>query len=146
MVEIVNGPLSHTSCKLIVCPIACRRRCSLHPIPDVRAVAMAAYSHFRRRVDAKIPFEPGEILVSRFDDYHVCWAALQNAYNTLCKVSYIEIALQEIVKAKLHLEYDIAFPALGYYEEDRIDEDDVLELVQKYLGDSPNKVHFVRKY
>lgn len=54
--------------------------------------------------------------------------------------------LRTMRELNLHNKYNIAFPALGFYEEDQINIKNVYKTVQKFLGDGKKDVYFVLNY
>ena len=76
----------------------------------------------------------------------ILWFPMHKLYNTKYRLDWIESGLQTLASYRLHDKHEIYFPAIGYYEEDGLVQEDVLELVQKYLSDGKKDVYFVTHY
>ena len=76
----------------------------------------------------------------------VLWFPMHKLYNTKYRLDWIESGLQTLASYRLHDKYRIYFPAIGYYDEDGLVQEDVLHLVQKYLSDGKEDVYFVTHY
>ncbi len=147
MIELVRCPIEYIEGEyLLVCPIATNWKSFNHPIPVVRNMFPIAYSFYRRRLEVDRPLDIGGIILSDHDEKPVCWITVHKAHNTKYKLDYIEESIKEMAALNLHKKYNIAFPALGYYEEDGVDKDDVQSLLELYFSDTDNKVLFVLDY
>ena len=89
----------------------------------------------------------GQLVLSETNtDEPILWFPMHKLYNTRYRIDWIESGLKTLAEYRLHDKYPIYFPAIGYYDEDGLVQEDVLELVQKYLSDGKENVIFVTHY
>ena len=89
----------------------------------------------------------GQLILSDSNtDTPILWFPMHKLYNTRYRIDWIESGLETMAKYRLHDKYPIYFPGIGYYEEDGLVQEDVLELVQKHLSDGKKDVLFVTHY
>jgi hypothetical protein len=105
-----------------------------------------AYSHFKD-IESEGNLALGDIIVSeRLDCVPVVWLIGRGDIRRKFDLYAITKALRQIRELDLHHTYSIAFPAIGYYEEDRIDVKLVYRAVKKFLGDGLKQVDFLIHY
>ena len=107
------------------------------------------YRHFRehcederREHDSEVLLGRGKFLLSDFGDQKICWMTVQNRHNNYFQLEWLEEVMDAMAKADLHKEYDMAFPGLGYYDEDGLDVNDTLKLVYEKFHDSNKLLDF----
>ena len=89
----------------------------------------------------------GTIIVSeRLDRATVVWLIGRGDIRRKFDLHSIIKGLTKMRELDLHLTHSIAFPAIGYYDSDRIDVKLVYDAVKKYLGDGLKPVDFVLNY
>lgn len=149
---ILTSGIAHSERTLICVPCAAFRATE-HPIREVRTMFPMAYAHFRAHAqDYRREIKPdfilgrGKILFSDFDKQKICWMPVQNRHENYFQIEWISDAIDEIVKQGLHEKFDLAFPALGYYDEDGVEMDDVLKMVYTSLFTGENVVDYHLKY
>jgi hypothetical protein len=71
---------------------------------------------------------------------------VQNRHNNYFQLEWLEEVVDAMVKAGLHKKYDMAFPGLGYYDEDGLDLGDTLRLVHDKFSGSSKLLDFHVKY
>ncbi len=105
-----------------------------------------AYAHYKdMETQGKIAL--GDIVVSeRIDTAVVVWLIGRGDIRRKFDLHSIVKALRQMRKLDLHHTYSIAFPAIGYYDSDRIDVKLVYKAVKKYLGDGLKPIDFVLNY
>jgi hypothetical protein len=108
-----------------------------------------AYRHFRehcederRAHDSKVLLGRGKFLLSDFDDQKICWMTVHNRHENYFQIEWIAEVVQSIAEAGLHLEYDMAFPALGFYADDGVDQEKVLKMVYNAFSDSKKQLDY----
>ena len=131
---------------IIVCPIHPQSdSMSNYPITTIRDYYPLEYSHMMHYVKEGIGM--GDIIHSDLNDSQsIVWGCFHNAYNVAYKLDWIEAALKSMLKMRLHDKSTIYFPGIGYYEEDGLDQEDVLKLVYKYLQKGRFNVSFLTHY
>jgi hypothetical protein len=142
-----NTPLSMCEKGIIVCPICTQLKMMVnYPIPEIKKMDVMAYGHMMRFVEEN-GIEEGQLILSETNtEEPVIWFPMHKLYNTRFRIDWIESGLQTMSEHRIHDKYPIYFPAIGYYEEDGLVQEDVLELVQKYLSDGEKDVMFVTHY
>ena len=91
--------------------------------------------------------ELGEIFISEF--YNEPKILRFYSHNYGCKnyrLETIESALSKIRDESIPWEYSMAFPCLGYYAEDGVDREDVINLLNDYLVDAPMLIDLFVNY
>ena len=61
-------------------------------------------------------------------------------------MSAIEDIISAMAEDKLHQEFDMAFPLMGWYEEDGVDAYDVELLIRHHFSDTRNSIDIHTKY
>lgn len=132
---------------IIVCPICTQLKyMSNYPITTFRKTDVVAYGHLLGFVEEN-GVEQGQLIFSDSNTSEpILWFPMHKLYNTKYRLDWIESGLQTLASYRLHDRHEIYFPAIGYYEEDGLVQEDVLELVQKYLSDGKKDVYFVTHY
>ena len=130
----MNLALSASERTLIVSPMHCKAYDSItHPSDVLRMRYPIAYSHLRGAIDRK-ELSKGDILLSDTREGKViCWIIIHGQSARRFDMDSIESCIDKMVEAGLPEDYDIAFPALGFYEEDGVDMYDVADLVSRRL-------------
>lgn len=104
-----------------------------------------AYSYYKYKEQDGL--ERGDfIFLDRIDSTKVGIMIARGDIRRKFDLYAIAKALRSIREMDLHNKYSIAFPALGYYEEDKIDIKRVFKMVEKFLGDGDKSVYFVLNY
>ena len=143
--------LATTGADLIVIPMHARtmqKPLTLHPTLHETCLYQypLAYSHFKD-IESDGKLKLGDILVSeRIDNATVVWLIARGDIRRKFDLHSIIRGLRQMRELDLHHRYSIAFPAIGFYESDRIDPKLVHEVVQEYLGDGLKRVDFVLNY
>ena len=146
--------LLHTNTKmslcedgLLICPISCQPMMMVnYPIPDFRKMDPISYGHMMGKV-VKDGIKQGQLIFSDSNTSEkILWFPMHKAYNVHYKLDWIEDGLKTMAKNRLHDKYEINFPAIGYYEEDGVSQEDVLELVIEYLSDGKFDVKYITHY
>jgi|TARA_B100000131_G_scaffold322766_1_gene377980 hypothetical protein len=140
-IEVIHSKIAYSERTLICVPCA-KFRATEHPIREVRAMFPIEYRHFRehcederREHDSEVLLGRGKFLLSDFGEQKICWMTVQNRHNNYFQYEWLEEVLDAMVEAKLHHKYDMAFPGLGYYDEDGLDMADTLKMVfEKFRG------------
>lgn len=142
-----NTPLTMCEKGIIVCPICTQLKMMVnYPINEVRKIDIIAYSHLMGFIEEN-GIEEGQLVLSETNtDEPILWFPMHKLYNTRYRIDWIESGLKTLAEYRLHDKYPIYFPAIGYYDEDGLVQEDVLELVQKYLHDGKEDVIFVTHY
>ena len=143
--------LSTTSADLVVIPVDAKtmqKPLTLHPTLHETCLYQypLAYAHYKdMETQGKIAL--GDIVVSeRIDTAVVVWLIGRGDIRRKFDLHSIIKALTQMRDLDLHHTYSIAFPAIGYYDSDRIDVKLVHKAVKKYLGDGLKPVDFVLNY
>ncbi len=131
---------------VIVCPIHPQiDSMSNYPITTIRQYYPVEYSHMMHRLKEGIG--KGDIIYSDIGEKQpILWACCHNAYNVSYKLEWVEKALKNIEHSRIHDKKRIFFPGLGFYQEDGIEQEDVLRLVYDYLNDGKYNIHFLTHY
>ena len=140
-IEVLHTKIAYSERTLICVPCA-KFRATEHPIREIRSMFPMEYRHFRehcederREHDSEVLLGRGKFLLSDFGEQKICWMTVQNRHNNYFQYEWLDEVLDAIVEAKLHHKYDIAFPGLGYYDEDGLDMADTLKMVfEKFRG------------
>ena len=140
-IEVIHSKIAYSERTLICVPCA-KFRATEHPIREVRTMFPIEYRHFRehcederREHDSEVLLGRGKFLLSDFGEQKICWMTVQNRHNNYFQYEWLEEVLDAMVEAKLHHKYDMAFPGLGYYDEDGLDMADTLKMVfEKFRG------------
>ena len=104
-----------------------------------------AYSYYKYK--EKDGLERGDfILLDRIDVSRVGLMIARGDVRRKFDLYAITKALRTMREMDLHNKYNIAFPALGMYEEDKIDIKTVFNMVKKFLGDGKKTTYFVLNY
>lgn len=142
-----NTPINLCEDGLIVCPICTQLRMMVnYPITEFRKHDVISFGHMMGVVEEK-GIKKGQLIFSDSNSSeNVLWFPMHGAYNVKYKIDWIESGLKTMAKNRLHDKFPIYFPAIGYYEEDGLEQKDVLKLVQKYLSDGKKDVMFVTHY
>ncbi len=142
-----NTPITLCEKGVIICPICTQLKMMVnYPITEFRKGETIAYGHMMGVVEEK-GVEEGQLILSDSNtDSPILWFPMHKLYNTRYRLDWIESGLETIAKYRLHDKYPIYFPAIGYYEEDGLVQEDVLELVQKHISDGEKDVMFVTHY
>jgi hypothetical protein len=132
---------------IIVCPICTQLKMMVnYPINEVRKIDVLAYSHLMGFIEEN-GIEEGQLVLSETNtDEPILWFPMHKMYNTRYRIDWIESGLKTLSEHRLHDKYPIYFPAIGYYDSDRIDVKLVHKAVKKYLGDGLKPVDFVLNY
>ena len=143
--------LATTGADLIVVPMHAKtmqKPLTLHPTLHETCLYQypLAYSHFKD-IESDGKLKLGDILVSeRIDNATVVWLVARGDIRRKFDLHSIIRGLRQMRELDLHHRYTIAFPAIGFYESDRIDVKLVHKAVQEYLGDGLKQVDFVLNY
>jgi hypothetical protein len=143
--------LATTPADLVVIPMhvkTMQKPLTLHPTLHETCLYQypIAYSHFKD-IESDGTLALGDIIVSeRLDRATVVWLIGRGDIRRKFDLYAITKALRQIRELDLHHTYSIAFPAIGYYEEDRIDVKLVYRAVKKFLGDGLKQVDFLLHY
>jgi len=131
---------------MIVCPIHPQHlSMSNYPVTTLRDYYPIEYSHMMHRL--KEGMGKGDVLLSDSNgDEVIVWVCFHNAYNVAYKMDWIEEAIKTMSKMRLHDRDTIYFPGLGYYEEDGVDQEEVLKMVHNGLSDGIFNVKFLTHY
>lgn len=147
-IEVIESKIAYSERTLICVPCA-KFRATEHPIREVRTMFPFEYRHFRehcederREHESEVLLGRGKFLLSDFGDQKICWMTVQNRHNNYFQYEWLEEVMDAIAKAGLHKEYDMAFPALGYYDEDGLDMEDTLKMVYRKFRDSDKQLDF----
>jgi hypothetical protein len=142
-----NMPIALCENGVIVCPICTQlKMMTNYPITEFRKTDVIAYGHMMGVIEEN-GVDKGQLIFSNSNtDEPILWFPMHKLYNTRYKLDWIESGLETIAKYRFHDKYRIYFPAIGYYEEDGLVQEDVLELVQKHLSDGKEDVIFVTHY
>lgn len=151
-IEVLHTKIAYSERTLICVPCA-KFRATEHPIREVRSLYPIEYRHFRehcederREHDSPILLGRGKFLLSDFGEQKICWMTVQNRHNNYFQLEWLEEVVDAMAKAGLHNKYDMAFPGLGYYDEDGLDLEDTLRLVHKKFAGSSKLLDFHVKY
>jgi hypothetical protein len=71
---------------------------------------------------------------------------VQNRHNNYFQEAWVEEVIDAMAEAGLHKKYDMAFPGLGYYDEDGLDSKVTLKQVYKAFSDSHKALDFHLTY
>jgi len=149
-IDKINS-LATTPADLVVIPMHAKtmqKPLTLHPTLHETCLYQypIAYSHFKD-IESEGNLTLGDIIVSeRLDRATVVWVIGRGDIRRKFDLYAITKALRQIRELDLHHTYSIAFPAIGYYEEDRIDVKLVYRAVKKFLGDGLKQVDFLLHY
>ena len=140
-IEVIHSKIAYSERTLICVPCA-KFRATEHPIREVRTMFPIEYRHFRehcederREHESEVLLGRGKFLLSDFGEQKICWMTVQNRHNNYFQYEWLEEVLDAMAEAKLHHDYDMAFPGLGYYDEDGLDMADTLKMVfEKFRG------------
>jgi hypothetical protein len=139
-------PLTLSDCDVIIVPVQARNRGFMrHPLPDVKREFPSAYAYFRRLTEVQ-KIVRGKLALPRNESPKIVFLPTAHDYRTPQYLDWVEAGLIVLRERRVHDKYTIAFPALGIYEEDRIDVKKVFRLVKKYLGDGKKDVYFLTSY
>ena len=120
---------------------------TLHPaLPELCKVDYpSAYSYFKyAEADG---LERGDFLLfERTDTTNVGVMIARGDIRRKFDLYAITKALRRMADLDLHNKYSIAFPALGFYENDGIDVKNVYKMVKRFLGEGKKPVYFVLNY
>ena len=151
-INLLHTKLAYSERTLICVPCA-KFRATEHPIREIRVMFPLEYRHFRehcederRKHESEVLLGRGKFLLSDFGDQKICWMTVQNRHNNYFQIDWIEEVIEAIARADLHKKYDMAFPGLGYYEEDGIDTKEVLKMVYNAFNDSEKALDFHISY
>lgn len=138
-------PLFLTDSDMVVIPVHVtnqRKSWDRYPINEAKLEYPLAYCHYRRLQDANLT-EPGEPVLSiGIESKVICWLPLARDVRRHYKMHWLIRGLRRMNEMGLHEKYSIAFPAIGVYEEDKIDPVNVYKSVKKYLGNGTFPVEF----
>ncbi len=131
---------------LIVCPIHPQpQSMSNYPVTTIRDYYPIEYSSMMHRLKEGVG--QGDVIVSDTNGSEVIvWACFHNAYNVAYKLDWVRDAVEVMSDMRLQDRDTIYFPGLGYYEEDGIDQEDVLKIVHDGLSDGIFNVKFLTHY
>ena len=119
-----------------------RKSWDRYPINEAKLEYPLAYCHYRRLQDANLT-EAGEPVLSiGVESKVICWLPLARDVRRHYKMHWLIRGLRRMNELGLHKKYSIAFPAIGVYEEDKIDPVIVYKSVKKYLGNGTFPVEF----
>lgn len=91
--------------------------------------------------------ELGDIFISAFNNEpKILWFYSHNYADKNYRLETIESALEKIREQSIPWEHSLAFPCLGYYKEDGIEQEDVINLLNKHLGDAPMMIDLFVNY
>ena len=91
--------------------------------------------------------ELGDIFISEFhNEPKILWFYSHNYGDKNYRLETIEAALENIREQSIPWEHSMAFPCLGYYQEDGINQTDVISLVNEHLGDAPMTIDLFVNY
>jgi len=80
--------------------------------------------------------------LSDFGDQKICWITVHNRHEDYVQIDWVKEVIAAMAEAKLHEKYDMAFPALGYYDGDGVATDYVLELVHNAFSEGGKGVDY----
>jgi len=149
-IDKINS-LGTTSADLIVIPVhvkTMQKPLTLHPTLHETCLYQypLAYCHFKD-MESQGKISLGDIIVSeRLDRATVVWLVGRGDIRRKFDLYAITKALRKMRDLDLHHTYSIAFPAIGYYDNDRIDVKLVYRAVKKFLGDGLKPVDFLLHY
>jgi len=149
-VDKVNS-LATTGADLIVIPVHAKtmqKPLTLHPTLHDTCLYQypLAYCHYKD-MESLGKIALGDIVVSeRLDRATVVWLIGRGDIRRKFDLHAIVKAIIQIRDLDLHHTHSIAFPAIGYYDSDRIDVKLVYAAVKKYLGDGLKPVDFILNY
>ena len=139
--------------RTLICVPCAKFRATEHPIKEIRSMFPFEYRHFRehcederRQHESEVLLGKGKFLLSDFGDQKICWMTVQNRHNNYFQMDWIEAVVRSIADAKLHVKYDMAFPGLGYYDEDGVDQQKVLKMVYSAFNDSEKALDYHVSY
>jgi len=151
-VNLLHTKIAYSERTLICVPCA-KFRATEHPIREIRVMFPFEYRHFRehcederREHESEVLLGRGKFLLSDFGDQKICWMTVQNRHENYFQFEWIAEVIQSIADAELHLKYDIAFPGLGYYDEDGVDQAEVLKMAYNAFSDSKNVLDYHISY
>tara|TARA_B100001250_G_C19812474_1_gene796401 strand:- start:2326 stop:2787 length:462 start_codon:yes stop_codon:yes gene_type:complete len=151
-IEVLHTKIAYSERTLICVPCA-KFRATEHPIREIRSMFPMEYRHFRehcederREHDSAVLLGRGKFLLSDFGDQKICWMTVQNRHNNYFQEGWVAEVIDAIADAGLHKKYDMAFPGLGYYEEDGLDLENVLKSVYRAFNDSNKQLDFHVRY
>lgn len=152
IITIINSKIAFSERTLICAPVTVHRSTE-PPIRELRSLFPMSYAHLRRhcedprrKVDYPILLERGKFLLSDFGPQKICWMPLHNRNVDYFQLDWIEDMVESIADAGLHKKYDMAFPALGWYEDGGVDMEYVLELVHTVFSDSEKHMDYHLNY
>ncbi len=149
MAVLLYTNTSLTMCEdgIIICPICTQLKMMInYPISDVKKMDAMAYGHIMGYLE-RHGIKEGQLVLSDTNtDEPILWFPMHKLYNTRYRLDWIESGLETLAEYRLHDRHALYFPAIGYYEEDGLVQEDVLELVQKHLSDGEKDVMFVTHY
>lgn len=148
-------PISLSERTLIVCPIP--REYSTHRhIRQFRGLFPLDYAYMSRGMkpdreltpedEENIIHELGSYLITDFGKQKICWICIHNVDHAKYEMSTIEDIIEDMAKEGLHKEFDMAFPLLGWYQEDGVDAYDVELLIRHFFSDTTNSIDIHTKY
>ena len=143
--------LATTSADLVVIPMhskTMQKPLTLHPTLHETCLYQypLAYCHFKD-MESQGKTALGDIIVSeRLDRVTVVWLIGRGDIRRKFGLHSIVKALSKIRELDLHHTHSIAFPAIGYYDSDRIDVKLVYKSVKHFLGDGLKSIDFVLNY
>ena len=151
----VEMPISLSERTLVVCPIP--REYSTHRhISEFRGIYPLDYAYMSRGMkpdreltpedEENIIHELGSYLITDFGEQKVCWICVHNVDHAKYQMSAIEDIISAMAEDKLHQEFDIAFPLMGWYQEDGVDAYDVELLIRHHFSDTSNSIDIHTKY
>ena len=132
---------------ILVCPVCCQKKKQVnYPLQEFTYRFPYAYGAFRRALDdGKIG--RGEPYLANVigSEQKVLWFPVHHAYDAHYQEEWIAEGIEWIRVNGLHKAHSIAFPAMGYYEEDEIDPKATFRLVSR-LNDTAKVVSFHVNY
>ena len=143
--------LGSTSADLVVIPMHAKtmqKPLTLHPTLHETCLYQypLAYCHYKD-MESQSKIALGDIVVSeRIDRATVVWLIGRGDIRRKFDLHAITKALRQMRELDLHHTYSIAFPAIGYYKDDRIDVKLVYKAVDHFLGDGLKPIDFVLNY
>ena len=149
MIErVYNLPISQSERTLIVCPIP-REYSTSGPIREFRKLFPIDYMLMAKGMkprtkdsgnDPNIIHELGSYFLTDFGEQKICWICIHSADHNKYNMDVIEDIIKAMAEDGLHHEFDMAFPLLGSYEVDGVDDYDVGLLIEHFFGDTDQMI------
>ena len=147
-IQIENtSSLFASDADILVCPVCCQKKKQVnYPLQEFTYRFPYAYGAFRRALDDD-RVKRGEPYLTDVigSEQKVLWFPVHHAYDAKYQEDWIAAGIEWIRVNGLHVQHSIAFPAMGFYEEDGIEVKAVFRLVSR-LKDTPKVVSFHVNY